>query len=608
VSRDGVRLAVRPPRVKITYAELSSIGPVRPNNEDFVKFWESEAEHARKTRGAISLLADGVGGHGDGEVASRLAVETALRIFREADPTTTDNQLLWRMFNAANLAVYDAGVGRGGADRMATTLTVSLFRRNEVSIGHVGDSRAYLVRQGQIRQLTADHTYVAMQLKMSLISKEDAMASDLRGVLTRSIGQNPTVQVDYARAVLRSRDIVIQCTDGLHGHVSEGELGDSVSRMTPAEACDHLVRLAGKRGAEDNISVQILRVDHVQRVGYYRGSVAYYAPLPTPVSNELQVGQVLDERFEITEVISRSGMSSVFKALDLKTGLPVALKVPLLRLESDPAFFSRFEREEEIGRALDHPGILKIVPIDAKERSRPYLVMEYLEGQTLDEVMQRVKPMPEADALRIVSRLCDAIDYMHRHGVIHRDLKPQNVMLCHDGSLRIMDFGIAKAAASRRITFGGFSPTLGTPDYMAPEQVKGQRGDERTDIYSLGAILYEMLTGRLPFEGQNAYTVMNARLAGDPVAPRTLNPGIRPEVEEIVLHAMARDPAERYPSVAAMKADIEAPERVHVTGRVNRLKVPVPTRTPWRMIRIVLLGLLVPVALFFLILFLLTHR
>jgi serine/threonine protein phosphatase PrpC len=392
--------ALRFPRVKITYAELSAIGPVRPHNEDFVKFWESEAEQVRKTRGAVSLLADGVGGHGDGEVASRLAVETALRIFREADPTTTDNQLLWRMFNAANLTVYDAGMARGGADRMATTLTVALFRRNEVAIGHVGDSRAYLVRQGQIRQLTADHTYVAMQLKMSLISKEDAMASELRGVLTRSIGQNPTIQVDYARSILRGRDIVIQCTDGLHGCVSENELRDSVSHMGPAEACEHLVRLAEKRGTEDNISVQILRVDNVQRVGYYRGSVAYYAPLPTSVANELQVGQVLDERFEITDVISRSGMSSVFKAIDLKTGLPVALKVPLLRLESDPAFFSRFEREEEIGRALDHPGILKIVPVDAKERSRPYLVMEYLDGQTLDEVMQRVKPMPETSSRR----------------------------------------------------------------------------------------------------------------------------------------------------------------------------------------------------------------
>lgn len=594
--------------MKITYAELSSTGPVRPHNEDFVLFWEPEGEQGRQARGAVSLLADGVGGQGFGEVASKLAVETALRVFRDADPTTTDNQLLWRMFNAANLAVYDAGMAQGGGDRMATTLTVSLFRRNEVAIGHVGDSRAYLIRQGTIKQLTSDHTYVAMQVKMSLISKQDAMNSELRGLLTRSIGANPTVQVDYSRAILRTGDIVVQCSDGLHGLVTESEIKDYVSRMPPAAACEQLSQLAERRGSEDNISVQVLRVENVQRVGYYRGAVAYYAPVAQPVSNEPQVGQVFDERFEITDIISRSGMSSVYKATDLKTGRLVALKVPLLKLESDPAFFSRFEREEEIGRALDHPAILKIIPVDPKERSRPYLVMEYLVGQTLDEIMQQTKPMPEDEALRIVSRVCDALDYLHKHEVIHRDLKPQNIMLCNDGSLRIMDFGIAKAASSKRITFGGFSPTLGTPDYMAPEQVKGQRGDERTDIYSLGAILYEMLTGHLPFEGQNAYQVMNARLVGDPVAPRVHNPALKPEAEEIVLHAMARNPNDRYQTAAAFKADLDAPQTVHVTGRANRLQAPVLAKRAWRVVRIALLAIAVPVVLFFLILLMLTHR
>jgi serine/threonine-protein kinase len=234
--------------------------------------------------------------------------------------------------------------------------------------------------------------------------------------------------------------------------------------------------------------------------------------------------------------------------------------------------------------------------------------MEYLVGQTLDEVLQQTKPMADAEALRIVSRVCDALDYLHKHEVIHRDLKPQNIMLCNDGSLRIMDFGIAKAASSKRITFGGFSPTLGTPDYMAPEQVKGQRGDERTDIYSLGAILYEMVTGHLPFEGQNAYQVMNARLVGDPVAPHTHNPALRPEVEEIVLHAMARNPNDRYQTAAEFKAELDAPQDVHVTGRANRLQAPVMARRAWRIVRIALLTIAIPVILFFLILFMLTHR
>ncbi len=136
---------------------------------------------------------------------------------------------------------------------------------------------------------------------------------------------------------------------------------------------------------------------------------------------------------------------------------------------------------------------------------------------------------------------------MHDHEVIHRDLKPDNIMICNDGSIRIMDFGIAKLEGMRRLTFGGFTPAMGTPDYIAPEQVKGKRGDARTDIYSLGALLYEMVTGVPPFEGATPFIIMNARLTGDPPAPRKRNPNISPQVEEIILHAMERQPHRSLP-------------------------------------------------------------
>ena len=597
--------------MKLTYAELSSVGPVRSVNEDYVKFWQPTSDADRASVGAIALLADGVGGHGDGDIASRLAVTTALDAFRGADPATTDNQLLRRLFNAANLAVYDEAMQHEGATRMATTLTVSLFRRSEISVGHVGDSRAYLVHHGKIRQLTSDHTYVAMQLKMSLISKEEAATSDLRSMLTRSIGQNPTVQLDYVRAQLHSRDSVLQCSDGLHACITEAELCDTINRMPPAEACDYLVRLAEKRGSKDNISVQIVRADDVPRVAYYRGRVAYLAPeaVPTtPVAQELAPGMLLDERFQITDVINRSAMSSVFKANDLKTGRPVALKVPLPALEGDPAAFARFEREEEIGRRLNHPNVLHILPVDDREKSRPYLVMELLDGQTLERLMRDIRPLPEADTLPIIGQVCDGLAYLHANGVVHRDLKPQNIMLCTDGSIRLMDFGIAKAESSRRITFGGFSPTMGTPDYMAPEQVKGQRGDERTDIYSLGAVMYEMLTGRVPFEGDNAYLLMNARLTGDPVAPRVRNAALRPEVEEIVLRAMSREPGDRYASAADMKRDVDAPEQVQVTGRAERLTAPKAWKNRWRFVRVAVLSIAVPLVLFYLFFLMFSRR
>jgi serine/threonine protein kinase len=314
---------------------------------------------------------------------------------------------------------------------------------------------------------------------------------------------------------------------------------------------------------------------------------------------EVQPGDVLDERFEIFELIGRGGMGSVFKATDLTTGRPLAVKVPFFELESDPGFYSRFQRELEIGKRLDHPGILKILAVERP--SRPYLVMEYLEGETLWDRLQRVRQLPTEEALRIATLICESLEYMHRNLVVHRDLKPGNVMLCHDGSLRIMDFGIAMMGAMRRLTFGGWTSRLGTPHYMAPEQIKGQRGDARTDVYSLGAILYEMTTGHAPYDEQaDLYSVMNARLVGDPVAPRTHSPAIAPEVEEIMLHALARDPDDRYETATAMKADLLAPERVRVTGRADRLKAPSPLGSPyWRVARIVLIALVVPVLLFF---------
>src|SRR5262249_831010 len=147
------------------------------------------------------------------------------------------------------------------------------------------------------------------------------------------------------------------------------------------------------------------------------------------------------------------------------------------------------------------------------------------------------------------------------------------------------------AAGFRRLTFTGFSPPMGTPDYMAPEQVKGKRGDERTDIYSLGAMLYEMLTGSVPFEGASPYIVMNARLAGDPRALRQINPEISPHVEEIILHSLEQDPRNRYPTAAAFKTDLDNPSAVHITGRHERLRPPVMWRTKWQTARLVLISM-----------------
>jgi serine/threonine-protein kinase len=217
--------------------------------------------------------------------------------------------------------------------------------------------------------------------------------------------------------------------------------------------------------------------------------------------------------------------------------------------------------------------------------------------------------MPEKDAIKLASRICDALVYMHGQGVVHRDLKPQNIMLCTDGTIRIMDFGIAKAGG-RRMTFAGFTPAVGTPDYMAPEQVKGKRGDERTDIYSLGAMLYEMVVGVTPFqcENENPLVIMNARVEGDPEAPRKRNAKVSPQVEEIILHAMERDPKNRYQTAVAMKAELDDPAAVQLTGRCDRLQTSTPWRRSWKKTLWIALGILIPLIIFGLVIWLIIHR
>ncbi|MGD1086379.1 MAG: serine/threonine-protein kinase [Verrucomicrobiota bacterium] len=313
-----------------------------------------------------------------------------------------------------------------------------------------------------------------------------------------------------------------------------------------------------------------------------------------PLQGDLRPGHILDARFAITQVISHGGMATIFKAEDLLQGCrSVALKVPVQRLGLDPNHMPRFQREEEIGRRINHPYVMRF-PRGVGKKSRPYLVMELLEGHTLYHELRKRPFLPEAEALRLAGQICEALQFVHERGVCHRDLKPENIMLCADGSIRLMDFGIARSDHSPRLTFVGFVP--GTPHYMAPERVKCKRGDARTDIYGLGAMLYEMLTGVIAFDHEDPMVIMNARVTGDPEAPRRLNPAISPQAEEIVLRAMERNPDKRYQTAMEMKAALDAPSQVELTGRCDRLEPTTRARRFWRKARLIAPWILIPVA------------
>jgi serine/threonine-protein kinase len=587
---------------------LSSKGPVRPKNEDYAGFWEPSEPDERQSRGAIAIIADGVGGHGRGDVASKLAVETAISKFQECSPDMNTKAILREIFFAANMALYDSAANDRSATRMATTMNICIFKGRDVHVGHIGDSRLYLVRQEEIKKLTSDHSMTGLQLKLRLMTELEARASHLRSMLTRSVGVEPIVRFDYKRVTAMQHDRFLQCTDGLYCFMNDGEIAEGVDRLNLDEVCAYLVNLAERRGTDDNLTAQLIHVDRVTPLKKDKPlSILTAAGEVHEVTdqNELIPGQMLDDRYRIDAKVSRSGMATIYKAFDTKENHQVALKIPHMQYESDVSFFSRFQREADIGRILNHPNILKFYEPDAKQ-SRPYIVMEFLEGKTLAQVLNEVKPFPIDDALHVAARIADALSHMHEKGVVHRDLKPQNIMILKDGALRIMDFGIARASDMRRLTFVGFTPAMGTPDYMAPEQVKGKRGDARTDIYSLGAMLYEMVTGALPFEADNPFMVMNARVTGDPKAPRKVNPAVPVEVEELILHAMERDPKKRFQTAKEMKAQLEDTSLVKVTGRHHHLRAPREWSARWHSFR---LGILCSVGtvVFFLLMFLVTR-
>jgi serine/threonine-protein kinase len=265
------------------------------------------------------------------------------------------------------------------------------------------------------------------------------------------------------------------------------------------------------------------------------------------------------DQYELQELLARSGMAAIFKARDTFSGATVALKIPHFQYESDVVFSERFRREEEVGQKLEHPGIVRI--LKPREKSRSYLAMEYIEGRSLRAMMGK-SPMPRDQALAIARQVADALAYLEAHEIVHRDIKPENILVTAGGHVKIIDFGIALFQAERRMTWAGLSNTIGTPDYMAPEQIRGRRGDARTDVYALGMLLYELLTAHLPYDGPNARALLRAKTSEEPRPPSYWVPGFDPHLESIILRALERDPRNRYSGAAEMLRDLQDPSAV----------------------------------------------
>ena len=284
--------------------------------------------------------------------------------------------------------------------------------------------------------------------------------------------------------------------------------------------------------------------------------------------------RLLAGRYVVGDLIGRGGMSNVFRGVDTKLGRTVAIKVLKSTLATDPAFRSRFRQEAQAASRMAHPTIVRVYDageervkdVSGHDLIEPFIVMEYVEGRMLKDLIAE-GPVESEDAVRIAHSILTALEYSHRAGVVHRDIKPGNVMITTAGDVKVTDFGIARAVSDSSTTVAQTTAILGTAAYFSPEQAKGETVDARTDLYSTGVVLFEMLTGKAPFRGDTAVAVAYQHVSERPVKPSSINPKVSPALDQVVLRALAKDRFERYQSAVEFREDLDEAGAGHVPVR-----------------------------------------
>ena len=278
---------------------------------------------------------------------------------------------------------------------------------------------------------------------------------------------------------------------------------------------------------------------------------------------------MLNGRYQLISVVGGGGMAQVYKSRDNILGRIVAIKVLREQYSTDAQFVARFRREAQAAANLAHPNIVNVYDV-GQDGDTHYIVMEYINGESLKSYINRSSPLPIGKAVSVAAQILAGLEYAHRSGLIHRDIKPQNVLITPDGAVKVTDFGIAKSVSDLGLTEAGLA--LGTAHYFSPEQAKGERVVPQSDIYAVGVTLYEMLTGRLPFESENVIGLAYKHISEEPPSARNLNPSVPPRLDAIILKSMAKDPQQRFGSAAEMEKALRA---IQQGGQQPTVEVPV---------------------------------
>ena len=525
----------------------------RERNEDFAACLAPDESRP----GLIAAVADGVGGAKGGRVAAETAVRLFLDAQDELNPMRGVKSNAVTALDSINRWLHTQGRVDPALAGMACTFTALILLGRQMHSVHIGDSRLYRLRDGALTRLTADHV---------------PPRSAIPNMLTRALGAEPDIRIDYGQEAARAHDRYLLCSDGVHGGVSDRVIRDELDhRDSPRETARRLVKIALQARIGDNATALVVDVAALPDPDQFDLEAAVNALpiIPTPRS-----GATIDG-YTLTKMLSDNRYSRVFAAIRDVDQRQVIMKFPKPATGAEPILRLAFLREAWIAARLRSPWITEVIEAPFDARSALYTVMPFYQGETLEQRLLRRPQVSRAEGIAIATKLAKGIAALHRAGVIHRDIKPHNVILQPGGGLKLIDLGVARLPNIEDF------PTIavpGTPSFMAPELFEGQLGDEKTDIFALGVTLFRMFTGTCPYGEIDAFS--RPRFNRPPASVAELRPDLPSWLDQVLLRLIAIRPADRFDDVLECIFALEHGELHAAPGAPRRR--PLIERDPLR--------------------------
>ena len=507
--------------------------------------------------GLIAALADGVGGAKGGRVAAETAVRAFLDAQDQLNPLRGVKANAVTALDSINRWLHTQGQADAALSGMACTFTAMVLLGRQLHAVHIGDSRLYRLRDGTLARLTTDHV---------------PARSAMRNQLTRALGAEPDIRIDYQQEAARNHDRYLLCSDGVHGGLSDAAIRDELDRRdAPRETARKLTDAAQSARTGDNATAVVVDVIALPDADQFdlQSAVNALPIIPAPRS-----GAVIDG-YTLGRMVSDNRYSRVFAATGNADQRPVIVKFPKPSIGAEPVLRLAFMREAWIAARLRSPWIAEVIEAPPDCRSALYTVMPFYDGETLEQRLLRRPRVSRIEGLAIAAKLAKGIAALHRAGVIHRDIKPDNVILQPGGGLKLIDLGVARLPNMEDFPT---SAVPGTPSFMAPELFDGHRADEKTDIYALGVTLFRLFTGAYPYGEFEAFS--RPRFNRPPASVAELRPDLPSWLDQVLLRLVAIRPADRFDDVLECIFALEHGELHAAPGAPRRR--PLIERDPLR--------------------------